>query len=308
MAQLKGFVTHIIYRNNGNGYTVFELNTGDEITCVGTFQSLEEGEILELEGDFTEHAVYGSQFKVSSFKFSSPEDAAGMERYLGSGAIKGVGASLAARIVKRFGADTFRIIEEEPERLAEIKGISERKAMDIASQMEEKHEMREAMVYLQKYGISNTLAVRIYETYGSRLYRVLEENPYQLADDIDGIGFRKADELAARIGIHTDSDFRIRSGILYTLLQASGEGHMYLPGSVLIRRAAAFRWWCFRARQWCRALLAAKRSPMHTATAARTSRVSRLRAHLASPLIAMSASTRRDCWWPPPQWELWNLN
>ena len=238
MAQLKGFVTHIIYRNNGNGYTVFELNTGDEITCVGTFQSLEEGEILELEGDFTEHAVYGSQFKVSSFKFSSPEDAAGMERYLGSGAIKGVGASLAARIVKRFGADTFRIIEEEPERLAEIKGISERKAMDIASQMEEKHEMREAMVYLQKYGISNTLAVRIYETYGSRLYRVLEENPYQLADDIDGIGFRKADELAARIGIHTDSDFRIRSGILYTLLQASGEGHMYLPGSVLIRRAA----------------------------------------------------------------------
>ena len=239
MAQLKGFVTHIIYRNNGNGYTVFELNTGDEITCVGTFQSLEEGEILELEGDFTEHAVYGSQFKVSSFKFSSPEDAAGMERYLGSGAIKGVGASLAARIVKRFGADTFRIIEEEPERLAEIKGISERKAMDIASQMEEKHEMREAMVYLQKYGISNTLAVRIYETYGSSLYRVLEENPYQLADDIDGIGFRKADELAARIGIHTDSDFRIRSGILYTLLQASGEGHMYLPGSVLIRRAAA---------------------------------------------------------------------
>ena len=180
MAQLKGFVTHIIYRNNGNGYTVFELNTGDEITCVGTFQSLEEGEILELEGDFTEHAVYGSQFKVSSFKFSSPEDAAGMERYLGSGAIKGVGASLAARIVKRFGADTFRIIEEEPERLAEIKGISERKAMDIASQMEEKHEMREAMVYLQKYGISNTLAVRIYETYGSRLYRVLEENPYSL--------------------------------------------------------------------------------------------------------------------------------
>lgn len=127
MAQLKGFVTHIIYRNNGNGYTVFELNTGDEITCVGTFQSLEEGEILELEGDFTEHAVYGSQFKVSSFKFSSPEDAAGMERYLGSGAIKGVGASLAARIVKRFGADTFRIIEEEPERLAEIKGISERR-------------------------------------------------------------------------------------------------------------------------------------------------------------------------------------
>lgn len=239
MEQVKGFVSHIIYRNTGNGYTVFVLNAGEEVTCVGTFQALDEGELLELDGEYIEHAVYGSQFKVSEFRVASPEDAAGMERYLGSGAVKGVGASLAARIVKRFGADTFRIIEEEPERLAEIKGISERKAMDIAAQMEQKRDMREAMVYLQKYGISNTLAVKIYETYGSRLYSVLEENPYQLADDIDGIGFRKADELAARIGIHTDSDFRIRSGILYTLLQASGEGHVYLPGSLLVRRASA---------------------------------------------------------------------
>lgn len=239
MEQVKGFVSHIIYRNTGNGYTVFVLNAGEEVTCVGTFQALDEGELLELDGEYIEHAVYGSQFKVSGFRVASPEDAVGMERYLGSGAVKGVGASLAARIVKRFGADTFRIIEEEPERLAEIKGISERKAMDIAAQMEQKRDMREAMVYLQKYGISNTLAVKIYETYGSRLYSVLEENPYQLADDIDGIGFRKADELAARIGIHTDSDFRIRSGILYTLLQASGEGHVYLPGSLLVRRASA---------------------------------------------------------------------
>lgn len=239
MEQVKGFVSHIIYRNTGNGYTVFVLNAGEEVTCVGTFQALDEGELLELDGEYIEHAVYGSQFKVLGFRVASPEDAAGMERYLGSGAVKGVGASLAARIVKRFGADTFRIIEEEPERLAEIKGISERKAMDIAAQMEQKRDMREAMVYLQKYGISNTLAVKIYETYGGRLYSVLEENPYQLADDIDGIGFRKADELAARIGIHTDSDFRIRSGILYTLLQASGEGHVYLPGSLLVRRASA---------------------------------------------------------------------
>ena len=239
MEQVKGFVSHIIYRNTGNGYTVFVLNAGEEVTCVGTFQALDEGELLELDGEYIEHAVYGSQFKVSGFRVVPPEDAAGMERYLGSGAVKGVGASLAARIVKRFGADTFRIIEEEPERLAEIKGISERKAMDIAAQMEQKRDMREAMVYLQKYGISNTLAVKICETYGSRLYSVLEENPYQLADDIDGIGFRKADELAARIGIHTDSDFRIRSGIFYTLLQASGEGHVYLPGSLLVRRASA---------------------------------------------------------------------
>lgn len=239
MEQLKGFVSHIIYRNASNGYTVFELKSEEEVTCVGSFQSLDEGEILELTGEYIEHAVYGSQFKVSSFRIASPEDEAGMERYLGSGAVKGIGASLAARIVKRFGKDTFRIIEEEPERLAEIKGISERKAMDIAAQMEEKREMREAMIYLQRYGISNTLAVKIYETYGNRLYGILEENPYKLADDIDGIGFKKADELAAKIGIHTDSDYRIRSGILYTLLQASGEGHVYLPGNVLVRRSAA---------------------------------------------------------------------
>lgn len=239
MEQLSGYVSHIIYRNASNGYTVFELKSEEDVTCVGMFTALDEGELLELEGEYTEHAVYGSQFKVSSFKIASPEDAAGMERYLGSGAIKGIGASLAARIVKRFGKDTFRIIEEEPERLAEIKGISERKAMDIAAQMEDKREMREAMIYLQRYGISNTLAVKIYETYGNGVYGILEENPYKLADDIDGIGFKKADELAAKIGIHTDSDYRIRSGILYTLLQASGEGHIYLPGSILVRRAAA---------------------------------------------------------------------
>ena len=241
MEQIKGYVAHIIFRNAVNGYTVFELQgeKEEEITCVGTLQALDEGELLELTGEYIQHAVYGSQFQVSSFRIVSPEDAAGMERYLASGAVKGIGASLAARIVKRFGKDTFRIIEEEPERLAEIKGISERKAMDIAAQVEEKRGLREAMIYLQKYGISNALAVRIYETYGGRLYSVLEENPYRLADDIDGIGFKKADELAARIGIHTDSDYRIRSGILYVLLQASGEGHVYLPKELLVSRAAA---------------------------------------------------------------------
>ena len=241
MEQIKGYVAHIIFRNAANGYTVFELQgeKEEEITCVGTLQALDEGELLELTGEYIQHAVYGSQFQVSSFRIVSPEDAAGMERYLASGAVKGIGASLAARIVKRFGKDTFRIIEEEPERLAEIKGISERKAMDIAAQVEEKRGLREAMIYLQKYGISNALAVRIYETYGGRLYSVLEENPYRLADDIDGIGFKKADELAARIGIHTDSDYRICSGILYVLLQASGEGHVYLPKELLVSRAAA---------------------------------------------------------------------
>ena len=161
-----------------------------------------------------------------------------IERYLGSGAVKGVGVALAARIVRRFKEDTFRIIEEEPERLVEVKGISERKAMEIAEQVEGKRELRQAMIFLQQYGISQTLAVKIYQTYGQDLYRILKENPYRLADDIQGVGFRIADEIASKIGIHTDSDYRIRSGILYTLLQAAAEGHTCLPTKELTVRAS----------------------------------------------------------------------
>ena len=239
MEILTGYVEHIIYRNAGNGYSVFEfISGGEELTCVGTFQTLDEGENLELTGTYVEHAVYGTQFKAESYKELAPEDEQSIERYLGSGAIKGVGPALAARIVKKFGRDTFRIVEEEPERLAEIKGISERKAMEISSRMEEKKGMREAMLYLQKYGISNALAVKIYQTYGMEVYRVLEENPYRLAEDIDGIGFKRADELAARIGIHTDSDYRIRSGILYTMLLAAADGHTWIPQRMLERKTA----------------------------------------------------------------------
>ena len=160
------------------------------------------------------------------------------ERYLGSGAIKGIGAALAARIVRRFGADTLRIVEEEPERLAEIKGISEKKAREIAAQMEEKADMRKAMMFLQKYGISLNLGAKIYQKYGDSVYSVLQENPYRLADDISGVGFKIADEIAGRIGIHTDSDYRIKSGMMYTLLQATGEGHVYLPKEELFQRSS----------------------------------------------------------------------
>lgn len=237
--KISGYVEHIIYRNTENGYTVFELIAdGEEITCVGSFQAIDEGEGLELSGGYVEHAVYGSQFKVESFVETVLEDEQSIERYLGSGAIRGVGPSLAARIVKKFGRDTFRIVEQEPERLAEIKGISERRAMEIGAQMEEKKEMREAMIYLQKYGITNTLAMKIYQTYKEEVYHILEENPYRLAEDIDGIGFRRADELAARIGIHTDSDFRIRSGILYTLQLAAADGNTCLPKAQLEEKAA----------------------------------------------------------------------
>ncbi len=239
METVKGYVEHIIYQNGDSGYTVMELNCeGEEITCVGTFRGIEEGGNMELTGEFVEHALYGEQFKVQSYSFLAMDDAVSIQRYLSSGAIRGVGEALAARIVKKFGADTFRIMEEEPERLSEVKGISERIARDIAMQAQEKRGMRDAMLFLQKYGISNTLAGKIYKTYGMRLYSVMQENPYLLAEDIVGVGFKTADEIAGRIGIHTDSDYRIRSGILYTLLQASGEGHMYLPKSCLFQQAS----------------------------------------------------------------------
>lgn len=228
---------HIIYRNTDNGYTVLNLVSGEEeITCVGIFSAIAEGENIEASGDYTDHPTYGRQFKVESFEEKAPEDEEAIERYLGSGAIKGLGLALAARIVRRFKADTFRIIEEEPERLAEIKGISERKAMEIADQVNQKRDLRQAMIFLQQYGITMNLAVKVYQAYGQEVYGIIKENPYRLADDIEGVGFRTADEIAAKVGIRTDSDFRIRSGILYVLLQASGEGHTYLPEEELTRR------------------------------------------------------------------------
>ena len=237
-----GYIDHIIFRNEDNGYTVLVLKgtEGDdeELTCVGTFPVISQGATIEASGNFINHHIYGKQFQITSFTEKMPEDAMAMERYLGSGAIKGIGAALAARIVRRFGADTLRIVEEEPERLAEIKGISEKKAREIAAQMEEKADMRKAMMFLQKYGISLNLGAKIYQKYGDSVYSVLQENPYRLADDISGVGFKIADEIAGRIGIYTDSDYRIKSGMMYTLLQATGEGHVYLPKEELFQRSS----------------------------------------------------------------------
>lgn len=236
--KLEGYVEHIIYRNSENGYTVLNLVSEEkEITAVGIFPYVSEGEFLELTGSYTEHNLYGEQFSAESFEVKAPKDLVAVERYLGSGAIKGIGAALAARIVRRFGKDTFDIIEREPERLAEIKGISEEKAREVAAQVEEKKDLRQAMIFLQDYGISMNLSVKIYQKYGQEIYRVVRENPYQIADDIAGVGFRTADEIARRVGIREDSDFRIRSGILYVLLQASVEGHTCLPRELLANRA-----------------------------------------------------------------------
>ncbi len=239
MEKVTGYIDNFIYQNKENGYCVLTLVTeGGELTCVGTLQGVTAGMNVAFAGSYTEHPSYGRQFKVESYEEKEPEDEFAIERYLGSGAIKGIGAALAARIVRKFGKDTFRVIEEEPERLAEIRGISERGAQEIAAQVEEKKEMRQAMIFLQQFGITLALAAKVYQTYGPQIYTIIRENPYRMADDIQGVGFRIADEIAGRAGIRADSDFRIRSGILYALQQAGGEGHTYLPKEQLNVRVA----------------------------------------------------------------------
>ena len=239
MEELTGYVENIIYRNSDNGYTVMDFVVDDElVTCVGTFPVLGEGETLTVRGEYINHPTYGEQLKVASYDVVAPADELSMERYLGSGAIRGIGVKLAARIVKKFGADTFRIIEEEPERLAEVKGISEAKAMEISDQIVGAKDIRNAMLYLDKYGIHGNMAIKIYNQFGNDIYNILQSNPYRLADEVSGIGFKIADEIASRIGIKVDSEFRVKSGIEYALTQASGQGHTYLPKDTLINWSA----------------------------------------------------------------------
>ncbi len=238
MERLEGYIDHFLYYNDSNGYGVFELDTeDDDIICVGTFPGLTQGETIEVSGEWTEHPTYGPQLKVREWKTIEPSAVIDIERYLASGAIKGVGPSIAKRIIKRFGKDALDVIEKEPERLTEIKGISERIAQSIAVQVVERRGLRDAVMLLAKYGISNNMALKLYEIYGVAVENVLAENPYRLADEVDGIGFKKADEIASKIGIAVDSKYRINSGVQYVLSSASAEGHTFLPKEELLNRA-----------------------------------------------------------------------
>lgn len=238
MEELNGYIEQIIFNNPENGYTVFVLSTDtEEITCVGSFAALSEGECVALKGERVVHPVYGEQIKVNSLEVKEPTDSEAVLRYLSSGAIKGVGEALAKRIVKMFGDDTFRVIEEEPELLVKVKGISERKAREIAEQVVEKQDLRKIMIFLQGFGISNNLAMKIYAHYGNLTISILNENPYKLAEDIDGVGFKTADEIAINSGLLIDPEYRIKSGILYTISMSYQEGHIYLPMDELIERS-----------------------------------------------------------------------
>ena len=226
---INGFVEKVVYRNAENGYTVVNISVeGDDVVCTGYFSDITEGDQIIAEGSFVEHKQYGIQFTVASYEIKEPETSVAMEKYLGSGIIKGVGPALSAKIVKKFGDETFNIIEREPERLAGIKGITEKKAIEIGSQFEEKKEFRNAMIFLNQYGVSNALAMKIYKEYGIKVMKIVRENPYRLADDIAGVGFKTADEIALRMGFSPESSMRMKAGISFALSMAASNGHTYL--------------------------------------------------------------------------------
>ena len=234
MQTVSGYIEKIIYRNENNGYTVLSVEgDGDDYVFVGTFNYIAEGEFIKAKGNMKLHPNYGEQLFVDEYEIIEPRELDSIEKYLASSAIKGVGEALAKRIIKKFKLDTLRVMEEEPERLVEVKGVSAKLAKSISEQIQEKKSMRDAMIYLQKFGISMKLAAKIYLEYGSKVYDIIETNPYKLADDIDGIGFKIADDIAKKVGITADSKFRAVAGIEYILSNAMLSGHLYLPESIL---------------------------------------------------------------------------
>jgi exodeoxyribonuclease V alpha subunit len=237
---LKGAVEDIIYQNSENGYTVFSIDTDDdECVCVGTVPDIHRGEAVELTGNWTMHSTYGKQFQVDFYERTIPTTEDGIIKYLSSGIIRGVGKKMAKRIVDRFGEATFYVIEEKPERLVEVKGISYDKAMKISRVFAQQHEMRKAMLFLQKFGITPNFAMKIYKKYKDKTQNIIETNPYRLADDIFGVGFKMADKIAASSGISLDSPYRVKAGIKYVLNQAVSDGHVYLPQKELIEKTSS---------------------------------------------------------------------
>ena len=238
--QLEAVIEDTIFRNEENGYSVVEARSGREkVTVVGTLPALAAGEQVLLSGTWVEHPQYGRQWKATGCEIRKPTTLLGIERYLGSGLIHGIGPATAKLLVQEFGKMTLDILSEHPERLTEVPGIGKKRAQQLAKSFQEQYGVREAMVFLQSYGVSPSLAVRIGRIYGSDAQRKIRENPYRLIDDIEGVGFLTADRIALSLGIPQDSEYRLRSGLKYALQEAAaGEGHTYLPRDVLLERAA----------------------------------------------------------------------
>ena len=236
---LKGQIERITYTNDENGYTVAKVKVSgrkDLVTVVGTLLMPIPGEVIEMKGNWMNHPRYGEQFKVEHYKSLVPASVYGIEKYLGSGLIKGIGPIMAGRIVKKFGEETLEVIENEIEKLAEVDGIGKKRIEMVKKAWEDQKEIREVMIFLQTHGVGSGYATKIFKQYGSRSIQVVKENPYRLATDIFGIGFISADRIAEKLGFARDSELRAEAGILYVLHQLADEGHVYYPYEPLVKK------------------------------------------------------------------------
>ncbi len=232
MEEKQGIISDIIYHNDRNGYTIAAVEneeTSEQFTVVGCLPAPDRGRKFAFTGKWKTHPSYGLQFAFESYREELPDTASGIENFLSSGLMKGIGKKTAASIVRRFGEDTFRVIEEEPRRLTEVDGVGDVKAASIKEAFDSHKEFSKIVLYLQQYGISTGYALKLYKAYGKDTIAVIEDNPYQMADDIFGIGFRKADRIAMKLGMDPKSEHRIKSGIRYALSIYINEGHTFIP-------------------------------------------------------------------------------
>ena len=236
---LEGTVEDVIFHNDDNGYAVFDFKSddGDEIICVGTVPQIRRGDMLKLTGGMVIHPTYGLQFKVEFYERVVPTTAVAIEKYLSSGIVKGIGPKTAKKIVDKFGAATFYVIEEKFDRLVEIKGITYDKALAVHNSFCSQRDIRKVMLYLQEFGVTPAFAMKVYKKYGYRTIDIIKENPYRMAEDIAGIGFKTADRIAYSMGIPTDSPDRVKSGIKYILSESLLDGNVFMPKDSLIRQA-----------------------------------------------------------------------
>ena len=238
MEKLEGMISDIVFKNEENGYTIAYLaNEDEEVTIVGCMPTLSVGESIEVEGKWVTHKTYGSQFEVTSFMPITPSSLEGIYAYLSSGMIHGIGEKMALRIIEKFGVDTLDVIQNTPERLKEVEGIGSKKIKQITESYEENRELRNIIMQLSPYGITPNYCLKIYKKYKDKAISIINKNPYKLAEDIRGIGFKVADDIAKKLGIDKYSRDRIFQGILYTLNQSTSNGNTYLPLSILVPQA-----------------------------------------------------------------------
>ena len=235
MESIGCFADETVFRNDENGYTVLVVKCGKtRVSAVGVMPPIAPGEKLNITGEWVEHPVYGRQIKVQSVEIEKPTTLSGIEKYLSSGMIRGIGPATAKLLVKAFGEETLDVLYAEPQRLLEVPGIGEKRANMIAESYAEQAQQREAMVFLQSYGVTPSLSVKIFKQYGDNTKQAIMQNPYRLVEDVEGVGFRTADRIAASLGVERDSEYRISAGVKYALADATnGAGHCYLPRNVL---------------------------------------------------------------------------